>query len=96
MTLSEFECWAFTSCQEEKGIVTTMPTYAPTPQPFVVYVPGFNGAQVPVFGGTDYSQFEPTKSPSPTSSGQPSIDPTLPPGVVAKEMLATYYCGELA
>lgn len=66
----------------------------PTPAPFVVYVPGYGGAQVPVFGGTDWSQYQPTVSPAPTVSAKPSLEPTLPPGVLSKEILATYYCGE--
>jgi len=91
---ADFECWAFTSCEEEKGIQTTEPMAIPSPAPVVLTVPGFGGAQVPVFGGTDWSQFQPTVSPAPTASGKPSVEPTLPPGVVAKEMLSTYYCGK--
>lgn len=94
---AELECWAFTSCKEEKGIITTPPTVTPdppTPVPITIYVPGPGGAQVPVFGGVDYSQFEPTVSPAPTASGEPTVSPTLPPGVVAREKLATYYCGK--
>ena len=94
-TIIEFQCWAFTSCEEEKGIQTSDPTTRPTPAPIVLYVPGYGGAQVPIFGGTDWSQFQPTDSPAPSASGRPSVEPTLPPGVVAKEMLATYFCGEL-
>ncbi len=70
------------------------PTGGPTPVPIVLYVPGPGGAQVPVFGGTDYSLFQPTSSPGPTTSAPPTLEPSLPPGVVAKETLATYYCGE--
>ena len=58
-----------------------------------MYVPGYGGAKVPVFGGVDFAQLEPTVSPVPTVSIRPSLEPTLPPGVVAKEVLATYYCG---
>lgn len=87
------ECWAFTSCEEEKGLVTEDPTVIPTPAPMVLFIPGPGGAQVPVFGGVDYSQYEPTKSPAPSSSSSPSVVPTLPPGVIAQEILASYYCG---
>ncbi len=59
----------------------------------MLYVPGYGGAKVPVFGGIDFSIFEPTKSPAPTLSIRPSLEPTIPPGVIAKEVLATYYCG---
>ncbi|KAL7555041.1 hypothetical protein ACHAWF_018638, partial [Thalassiosira exigua] len=90
---AEFECWAFTSCSEERGIQTSRPTELPTPAPFAIYVPGPGGGRVPVFGGIDYSKYQPTISPAPTESAAPTIEPTLPPGVVAKELLATYYCG---
>ncbi|KAL9188929.1 hypothetical protein ACHAXT_011419 [Thalassiosira profunda] len=91
---AEFECWAFTSCDEERGIKTSPPTVEPSPAPMALYVPGYGGAQVPVFGGTDFSQFEPTVSPAPTTSGMPSEEPSRPPAAVAKETMATYYCGK--
>jgi len=90
---AEYECWAFTSCEKEMGIRTNPPTVEanPTPAPYVVYVPGPGGAQVPVFGGIDYPHYQPTVSPGPTGSPVPTDAPTLPPGVIAKELLATYY-----
>lgn len=94
MSFRDLECWAFTSCEEESGLITEAPTGSPTPAPIVLYVPGYGGAQVPVFGGQDVTQFQPTVSPAPTVSSAPSIVPTLPPGVIAKEILASYYCGE--
>ena len=90
---AEYECWAFTSCEKEMGIRTNPPTVEanPTPAPYVVYVPRPGGAQVPVFGGIDYPHYQPTVSPGPTGSPVPTDAPTLPPGVIAKELLATYY-----
>jgi len=66
----------------------------PTPVPITIYVPGFNGNQVPVFGGTDWSQLQPTISPAPTISIPPSEAPTFPSGVIAKQTMATYFCGK--
>ena len=50
--------------------------------------------QVPVFGGTDWSLFQPTLSPAPTASDKPSMEPTMPAGAIAKETMATYWCGK--
>jgi hypothetical protein len=91
---SNLECWAFTTCKKEKGYVTEAPTYEPTPAPIVIYVPGLNGAQVPVFGGINFEALQPTISPAPSSSSLPSVVPTLPPGVVSKQTMASYYCGK--
>lgn len=90
---SELECWAFTSCKSANGYETKAPSVVPTPSPSKLYVPGYGGAKVPVFGGVDFSMLEPTVSPAPTLSVRPSLEPTLPPGTIAKEVLATYYCG---
>lgn len=60
----------------------------------MIYVPGLNGAQVPVFGGINFDALKPTVSPAPSSSLSPSLTPTLPPGVVSKQTMASYYCGE--
>ena len=68
------------------------PTVSPT---LAVYVPGYGGAQVPVFGGVDYNLLQPTKSPAPTGSSKPSMVPSLPPAVAVKEKMASYFCGEL-
>jgi hypothetical protein len=94
---SELECWAFTSCKEELGIQmnTTQPSPTVSPTLAVVYVPGYGGAQVPVFGGVNYTLMQPTSSPAPTVSDQPSAVPSLPPAVAAREKMATYFCGEL-
>ena len=84
---SELECWAFTSCKEELGIQmnTTQPSPTVSPTLAVVYVPGYGGAQVPVFGGVNYTLMQPTSSPAPTGSGRPSVVPSLPPTVAARE-----------
>jgi hypothetical protein len=60
----------------------------------VVYVPGYGGVQVPVFGGVNYTLMQPTLSPAPTGSGQPSVVPSLPPAVAAREKMASYFCGK--
>jgi hypothetical protein len=49
---------------------------------------------VPVFGGINFDDFKPTVSPVPSSSAFPSLTPSLPPGVVSKQTMASYYCGE--
>lgn len=86
---SELECWAFTSCKEEKGIETPEPVPTAVPTIPVQYVPGFGGAQVPVFGGVDWSLLEPSISPVPSFSSQPIGEPE----VSASDMLGTYFCG---
>lgn len=95
MFRSTLECWAFTGCKREKGYVSEAPTITdPTPAPVTVYyVPGPGGAQVPVFGGVDPELFKPTISPAPSASALPSLTPSLPPGVVYKQTMASYYCG---
>jgi hypothetical protein len=60
----------------------------------VVYVLGYGGVQVPVFGGVNYTLMQPTSSPAPTGSGQPSVVPLLPPAVSAREKMASYFCGK--
>jgi hypothetical protein len=77
------------------GYITEAPTYEPTPAPIVIYVPGLNGAQVPVFGGVNVEDLKPTVSPAPSSTSLPSLVPSLPPGVVSKQTMASYYCGRL-
>ena len=62
-----------------------------TAQPQVIHVPEFGGAQVPVYGGQNQTRFLPTRSPASTASAEPTAEPTLPPGVLAKELLATCY-----
>lgn len=91
---STLECWAFTGCKREKGYITEAPTYDPTPSPVTIYVPGPGGAQVPVFGGIDPELFKPTVSPAPSNSLLPSLTPSLPPGVISKQTMASYYCGK--
>lgn len=91
---AELECWAFTSCKEERGVETLAPAGDPTQAPFAITVPGYGGAQVPVFGGQDWSQFQPTDSNSPSASAVPSTHPTVPSAVAAAEMAATYWCGK--
>ena len=83
----KLECWAFTSCKEELGIQmnTTQPSPMVSPTLAVVYVPGYGGAQVPVFGGVNYTLLQPTSSPAPTGSGRPSVVLLLPPAVAARE-----------
>lgn len=56
-------------------------------------MPGPGGAQVPVFGGVDHTQFQPTISPVPTTTALPSIPPSLDPELVKKQTMASYYCG---
>ncbi len=73
---------------------TTQPSPTTTPTLAVVYVPGYGGAQVPVFGGVNYTLMQPTSSPAPTGSGQPSVAPSLPPAVAAREKMESYFCGE--
>ena len=92
----KLECWAFTSCKEELGIQmnTTQPSPMVSPTLAVVYVPGYGGAQVPVFGGVNYTLMQPTSSPAPTGSGRPSVVPSLPPAVAARGKRATYFCGK--
>ncbi len=60
----------------------------------VVYVPGYGGAQGPVFGGVNYTLMQPTSSPALTGSGQPSVVPSLPPAVAAREKMASNFCGK--
>jgi hypothetical protein len=86
---SELECWAFTSCKEEKGIETPKPIPTSAPTITVQYVPGFGGAQVPVFGGVDWSLLQPSISPVPSFSSQPIDEPA----VSASDLLGTYFCG---
>jgi hypothetical protein len=87
---SELECWAFTSCKEEKGIETPEPVPTIVPTPVVQYVPGFGGAQVPVFGGVAWSLLQPSFSPAPSVSAEPTGES----GVLATDVLGTYFCGE--
>jgi hypothetical protein len=60
-----------------------------------IFIPGPGGAQVPVFGGVNVEALQPTISPAPTTTSLPSSIPTLPPGVVTKQTMASYYCGKL-
>ncbi len=73
---------------------TAQPSPTISPTLAVVYVPGYGGAQVPVFGGVNYTLMQPTSSPAPTGSGQPSMAPSLPPAVAARDKMASYFCGE--